>query len=235
MGRVRSALRSYALMSDSPETVLELTDRKVLHFEIGTMVTVVCAMGAPPYKEFRIASAGHVPPLLAPPNSPTRVLELPVGVPLGVAPDVKRDSARVQIDDGAAMLLYTDGLIERRGEVLDEGLHRVRTLFRPEEPQLICNKLLRSSFGSQAPTDDVAIVVMRRTPRSPGELTPAGVWRRNSPSTSLAITGAVGDRRRTGCAAHRVMHGGRRRMGRRPRVRSTSVLRTNWKRLLMMA
>jgi sigma-B regulation protein RsbU (phosphoserine phosphatase) len=169
MGRVRSALRSYALMSDSPETVLELTDRKVLHFEIGTMVTVVCAMGAPPYKEFRIASAGHVPPLLAPANSPTRVLELPVGVPLGVAPDVKRDSARVQIDDGAAMLLYTDGLIERRGEVLDEGLHRVRTLFRPEEPQLICNKLLRSSFGSQAPTDDVAIVVMRRTPRSPGQ------------------------------------------------------------------
>jgi phosphoserine phosphatase RsbU/P len=55
-------------MSDSPEMVLELTDRKVLHFEMGTMVTVICAISAPPYKEFRVASGGHGPPVLAPPG-----------------------------------------------------------------------------------------------------------------------------------------------------------------------
>jgi phosphoserine phosphatase RsbU/P len=171
MGRVRSALRAYALMSDTPEAVLELTDRKVMHFEIGTMVTVICGMSVPPYKEFRIASAGHVPPLLAPPSSPTRVIELPVGVPLGVVPGVKRASASVHLDDGAAMLLYTDGLIERRGEALDEGLERLRGRFRPEEPHLLCNRLLRSSFASQGPADDVAIVVIRRTVGPLGTMT----------------------------------------------------------------
>jgi phosphoserine phosphatase RsbU/P len=163
MGRVRSALRAYALMSDSPETVLELTDRKVLHFEIGTMVTVICAITAPPYKEFRVASAGHLPPLVAATNSPARIIELPVGLPLGVLPGSKRTAASVPLDDGAAMLLYTDGLIERRGEALDKGLERLRSQFQPEEPQLLCARLLRNSFSSQAPTDDVAIVVIRRT------------------------------------------------------------------------
>jgi phosphoserine phosphatase RsbU/P len=171
MGRVRSALRAYALMTDTPETLLELTDRKVLHFEMGTMVTVVCAMSAPPYKEFRIASAGHVPPLLAPSNSPTRVLELPVGVPLGVTPGTKRTSAAIQLDDGAALLLYTDGLIERRGEVLDEGLERLRSHFRPDPPQLLCTTLLRTLFGSHAPSDDVALVVVQRTSEPPGTST----------------------------------------------------------------
>jgi phosphoserine phosphatase RsbU/P len=168
MGRVRSALRAYALISDSPEMALELTDRKVLHFEIGTMVTVICAMSAPPYREFRIASAGHVPPVVASPGCPAQILELPIGVPLGVAPGFKRTSASVHLDDGAAMVLYTDGLIERRGEALDEGLERLRSHLDPEEPQLLCNKLLRSSFSSHAPTDDVAMVVIRRTSEPSG-------------------------------------------------------------------
>jgi phosphoserine phosphatase RsbU/P len=76
--------------------VLELTDRKVLHFEMGTMVTVICAISAPPYKEFRVASAGHVPLVLAPPGPQQRIVELPVGVPLRVVPGVKRASASVQ-------------------------------------------------------------------------------------------------------------------------------------------
>jgi phosphoserine phosphatase RsbU/P len=183
MGRVRSALRSYALISDSPERVLELTDRKVLHFEIGTMVTVVCAISAPPFREFRVASAGHVPPVLARPGSPAQIVELPVGVPLGVVPGTKRASTSVQLDDGAVMLLYTDGLIERRGESLDEGFERLRSHLRPEAPHLLCNQLLRTFFGTQPPSDDVAMVVVRRAPEpsgapevlpEPGRLAPSG-------------------------------------------------------------
>ena len=66
MGRVRSALRSYALLSGDPAEVLELTSRKVQHFEMETIVTAVCATASPPYHEFRIASAGHPPPLVVP-------------------------------------------------------------------------------------------------------------------------------------------------------------------------
>jgi sigma-B regulation protein RsbU (phosphoserine phosphatase) len=96
---------------------------------------------------------------------------LPVGVPLGVTPGTKRTSAAVQLDDGAALLLYTDGLIERRGEVLDEGLERLRSHFRPDPPQLLCTTLLRTLFGSQAPSDDVALVVVRRTSEPSGTST----------------------------------------------------------------
>jgi phosphoserine phosphatase RsbU/P len=162
MGRVRSTLRSYALVSDSPEAALELTDRKVLHFEMGTMVTVVCATSAPPYRTFRIASAGHLPPVIAPPDAPAWLVELPVGEPLGIRPGVRRSSATVELPDGGAILLYTDGLIERRDEPLDESLERLRTHFLPESPYLVCRNLLRTFLGSRRPTDDVAMVVIRR-------------------------------------------------------------------------
>ena len=62
MGRLKSALRSYALLGGPPEEVLELTDQKAQHFEIGTMATIVCATSKPPYEEFQVVTAGHPPP-----------------------------------------------------------------------------------------------------------------------------------------------------------------------------
>ena len=86
MGRVKSALRSYALISDDPAQVLELTDRKVQHFEIGTMVTALCATSKPPYSEFTLCSAGHPAPVLGLPGQGSELVEIPVGPPLGAAP-----------------------------------------------------------------------------------------------------------------------------------------------------
>ena len=68
MGRVKSALRAYALECDTPQQALERTDRKVQHFEVGTMITVVCAVSSPPYDHIDISSAGHLPPVLAVPG-----------------------------------------------------------------------------------------------------------------------------------------------------------------------
>ena len=65
MGRVKSALRAYALESDTPQQALERTDRKVQHFEIDTMITVVCAVSSPPYDRFDISSASHLAPVRA--------------------------------------------------------------------------------------------------------------------------------------------------------------------------
>ena len=59
MGRIRSALRAYALLDVAPETVLDLVDAKVQHFEMQTFATVVCAVTKPPYDEVSIAVAGH--------------------------------------------------------------------------------------------------------------------------------------------------------------------------------
>ena len=83
MGRVKSAFRAYALLGEVPERVMELTDRKVQHFEIGTMVTLICATAHPPYDRVKICSAGHPPPVLAAPGEHGHLVKLPVGPPLG--------------------------------------------------------------------------------------------------------------------------------------------------------
>jgi putative methionine-R-sulfoxide reductase with GAF domain len=162
MGRVRSALRAYALLGGSPATVLELTDRKVQHFEIGTMVTAVCATSLPPYDDWQIAIAGHPPPLIAAPGAAPRLLELSVGPPLGATTGAKRSDAPVSLPSGAVMVLYTDGLIERRGESIDVGFERLRTAVRPDAPGEVCGWVLHELIGGRSPGDDIAIVAIRR-------------------------------------------------------------------------
>ena len=73
MGRIRSALRAYTLIDAPPERVLDLVDRKVNHFEIGTMATVACAAIDPPYDTMTLAVAGHPPPVIAAPGQPAVV------------------------------------------------------------------------------------------------------------------------------------------------------------------
>lgn len=162
MGRVKSALRAYALVSDGPAHVLELTDRKVQHFEIGTMVTVVCATSKPPYDEFTVCSAGHLPPVLAIPGRESELVEVPVGPPLGVVAGVTRASATVLLPAGADLLLYTDGLVERRDENLDQGLDRLCAAVHPGHPETVCRTVMHSLVDNIV-ADDIALLAIRRT------------------------------------------------------------------------
>ena len=76
MGRIRSALRAYTLLdAPAPERVLDLVDRKVNHFEIGTIATVACAVFDPPYDTMTLAVAGHPPPVVAVPGLPAAFAE----------------------------------------------------------------------------------------------------------------------------------------------------------------
>jgi sigma-B regulation protein RsbU (phosphoserine phosphatase) len=166
MGRIRSTLHSYALLGGEPHTVLELTARKIAHFELNALATVVCAVSAPPYDVFRIALAGHPPPVIAAPGAPATFPDLPVDLPLGVAADRPRSSTEVPLPQGAVMALYTDGLIERRGEVIDAGLERLRRAVDADEPEKVCNRVLRELIGARIPTDDIAMVVVHRSGRT---------------------------------------------------------------------
>jgi phosphoserine phosphatase RsbU/P len=167
MGRVKSALRSYTLIDSDPARVLELTDRKVQHFEIGTMVTVICATSSPPYDQIRICSAGHVPPVLARPGRDSRLVTVPVGPPLGAFPDVKRAAVSVDLPLGTALLLYTDGLVERRDEPLRDGLERLRAAVTAQEPDLLCRDAMHDLVGHMAMTDDVALLAALRFDPAP--------------------------------------------------------------------
>jgi phosphoserine phosphatase RsbU/P len=165
MGRVRTAVRAYALVGGSPAEVLELTDRKCRHFELGTIVTAICATSFPPYEEWQIATAGHPPPMIAKPGESPSLVELPVGPPLGVIPEVKRSARTIAFPDEALMLLYTDGLVERRGESLDRGFDRLRATLRLDSAKDVCRQVIHHLVGSHSPEDDVALVAIRRTSR----------------------------------------------------------------------
>jgi phosphoserine phosphatase RsbU/P len=167
MGRVKSALRAYALVADGPHRVLELTDRKVQHFEIGTMVTVVCATADPPYDEFVIASAGHLPPVLAAPGAETASVETPVGPPLGVVSGARRESVTVALPTGGVLLLYTDGLVERRGESIESGLARLQAAVAVADAETVCRTVMRSLVGADPVTDDIALLAIHATADRP--------------------------------------------------------------------
>ena len=163
MGRLRSALRAYALVAGTPDEVLSLTNRKVRHFEVGQMATVAVAVLSPPYDRAAIALAGHPPPILARPGQPAVVLPLKPGPPLGVNTAVRPPVTTVELPPGSVLLLFTDGLFERRGEPLDDGLERVRVATTAAPPSVVCRDVMAAAVGNWQPEDDVAVLAVRRT------------------------------------------------------------------------
>jgi phosphoserine phosphatase RsbU/P len=163
MGRIKSTLRAYALAGGTPEQVLTWTDRKIHHFEMDAVATAICAVSSPPYARFRVSRAGHPPPVLAGPESPAVLVDSPVDPPLG-APLSTRSGFDVEVPDGGVLVLYTDGLFERRGEALDASLERLRGSVRGDRPDTVCRDVLRQLVGKSTPEDDIAIVAVQRKP-----------------------------------------------------------------------
>jgi len=175
MGRIRSALRAYSLLDESPERVLDLVDRKVNHFEIGAMVTVSCAVLDPPYESMTIAIAGHPPPVIAAPGQQASLAEVepspPIGTGLSFGP---RRSTTIPLAPDCVVAFYTDGLIERRRESLDVGFARLRQAMSLGPPEYVAREIMRHVVGEYVPQDDIALVVMRRTDPSAEAMPPTG-------------------------------------------------------------
>jgi hypothetical protein len=162
MGRIRSALRAYTLIESEPARVLELVDRKVNHFEIGTMATVACAVLPPPFDEMTIALAGHPPPAVVSPGRAASLVDVAPSPPIGTNLETRRRSKRYAVDDGAVVAFYTDGLVERRGESLDVGLGRLLSAMSPGPPGRVASDIMRRVIGGSVPRDDIALVVLHR-------------------------------------------------------------------------
>jgi putative methionine-R-sulfoxide reductase with GAF domain len=163
MGRVRSALRAYALEDHPPDEVLKLVDRKVRHFEVGTLVTVACAIAMPPYNQFDVVAAGHLPPVVVVPGQPAALVDVNVVPPLGAGSGGKRPTLAVPLAPGGSLVLYTDGLVERRGEALDVGLARLCSVVSSDSPAAICRTVMHELVGSESREDDIAMIVVTRT------------------------------------------------------------------------
>jgi putative methionine-R-sulfoxide reductase with GAF domain len=166
MGRVKSALRAYALTEAPVAEVIRLTDRKVLHFEIGSMVTLVAATAEPPYDHFDVCAAGHLPPVIAQSGGVGSLLELPVGPALGYQADVARQAIRVGLAPGTVLALYTDGLVERRDRTLAERLELLCRHTHADHPEAVCRDIMHEMVGLDDTHDDIALLAVRRTPDS---------------------------------------------------------------------
>jgi putative methionine-R-sulfoxide reductase with GAF domain len=169
MGRMRSTLRAYALETSDPAEVLRKLDAKMHHFEPGAMATVTYAVLDPTLETMRICSAGHYPPVIAPPAQPAHLAEVPAGLLIGAAPHLRRRTAAVSISPGTVVCFYTDGLIERRGHPVDDGLALLCQAVTAEPAEAVCATVMGALVGSQPVTDDIALLIFRRPPGTPPE------------------------------------------------------------------
>lgn len=165
MGRMRSALRAYALESRHPAEVLSRLDRKMQHFEPEATASVLYAVCHPRLHWAQISSAGHCPPVVAFPNGPATVLDINPDVLIGAdEPSRPRHATTVDIPPGALMCLYTDGLIERRNQPVDNGLAKLSKSIYPGQPESVCATVMSKFIGQEPLQDDIALLILRRLP-----------------------------------------------------------------------
>ncbi len=168
MGRMRSALRAYALLASSPGEILDYLGRKMRHFEPEAMATVLCAVFSPSLDEVRLTSAGHLPPLLAVPGQPTAPVAVVPDLPIGVAGPAPRHESAVPLPPGAVLCLYTDGLVERRDRPLDDGIARLSAALTTADPESACATVMAAMSDYSTHEDDIALLILCRTPGAPG-------------------------------------------------------------------
>jgi anti-sigma regulatory factor (Ser/Thr protein kinase)/putative methionine-R-sulfoxide reductase with GAF domain len=165
MGRLRSALRSYALASEpDPAVILEQADHKLQHFEPGEMATAVVALIDPSLARMHVSVAGHPAPVLALVTGPARYADVDVDPPLGVHRTHLRRRATFDLDPGTVAAFYTDGLVERRGVPLRDRIDLLCRAVTPSPPEAVCMRVMGSLVGQERPPDDVALLVLRRSP-----------------------------------------------------------------------
>jgi anti-sigma regulatory factor (Ser/Thr protein kinase) len=167
VGRLRSALRAYALEGHAPARVLEQLNRLIwTEAEESQMATLIYLVVDAVEGEVRWVNAGHPPPLLMNGDERPRYLEGGSSVPLGVLPFPDFEEVAAQMDPGGTVVLYTDGLVERPGENIDHGLRRLAEAVSgaPTEPEQLCDHLVRQLVPQGGTPDDVALLTLRTVP-----------------------------------------------------------------------
>lgn len=165
MGELRAALRAYAIEeTGSPGTVLTRLNALVVRTHGAGMVATLLYMVVDlDGGQVRYASAGHLPALLRDGDGVSRFLEHPPSLPLGVAEHTTFESFDAELEPGAVLMLYTDGLVERRSETIDAGLARLREVLAtgPQDLEELCSHTLASVPGGATLQDDAALLAVR--------------------------------------------------------------------------
>lgn len=162
MGRLRTVFRAHALDVDDPAELLARVDQHIRYFEPGTLATAVCAVLDPRHRRLLMSAAGHPPPALARPGHDTVLVTLPHDLTLGVDATLPRHVTEVELDPGAAICFYTDGLVERRDADIDTGLDQLCAAMRPEGAEQVAATVMAELVGRDQVHDDIAVLVLTR-------------------------------------------------------------------------
>jgi phosphoserine phosphatase RsbU/P len=166
MGQVRNALRAYAFSDDAPAEVLARLNRLITGLDDNGLATALFGRLDPAQRMFRWACGGHPPPLLIS-AAGVRLLFGPAGVMLGAVPAARYADAHVAVGPDDLLVLYTDGLIERRDRDLDEGfaaLTRAADGLGGRPAETICTTLMDRLLPGLEHEDDVCLLVLRVLP-----------------------------------------------------------------------
>jgi anti-anti-sigma factor len=171
MGQVRTALRAYAIETDSPAALLQRLSRLVAEVEAAQMATLIYAVLDPDSRSLVFASAGHPPPLLIDSEGRASYLMAGRSPPLGVTNAVQSE-ATVMLGPGSTLVLYTDGLIEGRRGSIAESLEALRTAVEGHHGDLdsLCDDCVLQPPRPESSGDDVALLVVRVLPTPIGNL-----------------------------------------------------------------
>lgn len=162
MGELRHAFAALISRTDSLSAIVENLDHFAQNVEGARLSTLVAASYEPSTGNLELISAGHMPPMVH--RFDGVVTQLPNGgPPLGLGEKVKRSTIKTSLGEGESLWLYTDGLVERRGESVDVGLDRLRTAIK-QSLALDSVAALREVYEAlgRPVTDDVAVVVLMR-------------------------------------------------------------------------
>jgi hypothetical protein len=162
MAQMRAAVRAYVALDPDPTSVVDRLDAMLTMFSVAPLVTFACLLVDPAGNELTVVNAGHCPPLVVGAGAVPDFVQTSVSRPLGAGAD-HREATRVPFPAGSTLLLYTDGLIEHRGEHIDACLARLADCARALAAEPLSGALptLVSALRREGAEDDVAALAIR--------------------------------------------------------------------------
>jgi GAF domain-containing protein len=161
MGQLRTTLHAFAIEDHGPARTLELVDRFIQAMPGQAMATAAYAVIDPNDGSLRLASAGHLPPIIVS-NGSARIVELEPAAPLGAFPYGRCRESETTLEAGEVLVFYTDGLVERPEVPLDHSIDELVDIIRSSSSaEEVCELAFDALVPVAGLRDDVAIVAVQ--------------------------------------------------------------------------
>ena len=172
MAQLRNGLRAFALDQMRPSATVARLNRLTGEVDESAFATLVYAVVDPGRRVVRFTSAGHPPPLVIYPDRRTEFAEGGRSLPLGVSASAAFEQDVIELPTGSTLVLFTDGLVERRGSTLAEGFERLRAAAAeaPGDPERLVDHVLDQLVGDAVRGDDIAVLAVRLLAAAPAPL-----------------------------------------------------------------